>query len=285
MQPFEYVRAKNRKEALSAIAGTDPFEVTLWSGGTALIHLMKQGMLMPTRLVDIGKADDLGGIAFTEDGLTLGAGVRLSDLEHDATVRARVPVLARTAAQIGNVRVRHAARVGGYVAHADPAGDLAPVLLALDASVGLEKAGGGRKVALSDFYVDVMETSLEAGEMVSSVSLPASALARKSLYIKYAPRSLDDYATVGMAASVRLDGGTCREVRLAATGVGPTPMRFPQAEEQLVGRELNEAACREAAKQVQAACAPWDDDRGSADYKRAMARIWTERILTQLSKE
>ena len=160
-----------------------------------------------------------------------------------------------------------------------------PLLLALDARVRLARRMGQRELTLEEFLMDTMVTAIEPEEVLIEVVIPPQALARASRYVKFTPRSLEDYATVGVACSVELDpDGICRQARVAVGGAGPTAMRLTEAEAVLVGQQLTPQVCREAAALAGQGVQPWDDLRGSAAYKRAMVRVWTERVLLALGQ-
>ncbi len=286
MRPLEYVSPHSLAEALERLAGSDRSETLVWGGGTALGPLLRRGLVRPRVLLGLERVAGLEGLSLGEDGLRVGALVRLADLSRSPVVRGPVPALAEAAGRVGNVRVRNVATVGGHLAHGDPAQDLPPVLLVLDAQVRLESVRGMRTLPLDRFFVGPLQTALAEDELVTEVWVPAGAFGRRTAYARFAPRSSQDYPTVGVAASVRLDaGGVCREARVAVGGAGPTALRVPAAEEALVGGPLTPKRCRDAAAQVESAVDPWDDPRGSARYKRAMARVWTERVLERLASE
>lgn len=284
MQPFEFVQPEQVEDVLSAIADSDGFDVMLWGGGTSTVLMMKQGLIAPERLVGLNRLTQFAEIKQRPDGgIELGAGVRIRQLEKSELLRRILPCVAETAAGIGNVRVRNAAMLGGHLVHADPAQDLPPLLLTLDAEIHLASSDGQRTLPINEFFVDTMETAIQPNELLTKVVIPAEAVARRSRYVKFAPRSLDDYATVGVACSVNIDSnGVCTTARVAVGGAGPTAARFPDAEELLVGKELTADVCKAAANIVGEQVEPWDDARGTADYKRAMSRVWVERTLRSL---
>lgn len=284
MRPLEYVTPHSLEEALDVLARADRSETVVWAGGTALGPLLRRGLVQARTLVGLERVRELGG-AFERDGwFRLGASVTLAEVHRSQEVRPRVPALAQAAGLVGNVRVRNVATLGGHLAHADPAQDLPPVLLALDARVRLHSRRGVRDLPLEHFLVGPMHTALADDELLTEVCLPLPAVLRRTGYVRYAPRSPEDYPTVGVAASVELDPeGVCREARVAVGGAGPRAMRVRSAEDALAGGPLTPDRCREAARQVERSVDPWDDARGSAEYKRAMARVWTQRLLGRLS--
>ena len=256
----EWQRPTKLDDAIAALASDGAVAL---GGGTSTALLMKQGMLSPSRIVTLRQIDGLRGVRPTPDGgLAIGAATTLTELA-DA-VRSAYPALAACAEGIGNVRIRNVATVGGALAHADPAQDLPPMLLALDARLVLAGPAGQRTIPLDGFFTGYMETALQPGELIVRVDLPAPA--GRSTYLKFTPRSQDDYATVGVAC--RVDGA---QAVVALAGVAMTPIRLS------VGADPQSAA--EAAA---AAADPLDDLRGSADYKRAMTAVCVRRALSGL---
>jgi carbon-monoxide dehydrogenase medium subunit len=164
--------------------------------------------------------------------------------------------------------------------HADPAQDPPVTLLALDGVAVTRSKAGSRRVPLDALFVDVFETSLEPDELLLRVELPRLPSGARATYQKFLPGTLDDYATVSVAAVVASGpDGICTHARIALGAAGPIPLRARDAERSLMGRRLDDAAIRDAAALAAAATDPIDDLRGSAEYKRAMAVVWTERAL------
>ena len=282
MQPFEYVAPDRLDDVLERLGRADG-ETVLLGGGTATVLLMKQDLIAPEVVVDLGRVRELGGIdARPSGGLRLGATCRLVELEDSAAIRAAYPVIGRTAHRVGNVRVRNAATLGGSLVHADPAQDLAPVLIALGATVTCAGLGGTRRLPLDGFCVGFMETAIRRDEVLTEVELPPPPAGLRATYTKFTPRSEDDYGTVNVACAIVVEDGVCRSAALVLGGVGATPLRARRAESCLSGHALTDARIAEASQSAAEEIKPWDDLRGSAAYKRAMARVWTARALAAL---
>jgi carbon-monoxide dehydrogenase medium subunit len=285
---FDFLRPTQIDEALEHLQDNDGFDVILWGGGTSTTLLLKQRLIDPSKIVDLKQLQELRGIAQTETGdVVIGAYTKLREIEKSPLLKEILPCLPATAALIGNVRVRNAATLGGHLVHADPAQDLPPLLLVLDAEIYLQGPNGERRVPIHEFFVDTMETVTEPDEIMTKVIIPQKALAAKSRYVKFAPRSNEDYGTVGVAASISFagDGHTVEEVRIAVGGADATALRFPDAEAVLAGNPITKELCREAARIVFETVQPWDDIRGTAGYKQAMSKVWTERVLLSLREE
>jgi carbon-monoxide dehydrogenase medium subunit len=181
------------------------------------------------------------------------------------------------------VRIRNMATVGGSLAHGDPNQDPPPALIALDARVRLRSAAGEREVPVRALFRDYYETDVRAGEVLTEVLVPAPPPEAGWAWVKFLPRTADDYATVSVACLLTLEPGTtrCRDVRVALGSVGTTPIRAEATEAALRGADLTPARLREAAQLVAEAVDPIADFRGSSEYKREMAVVWTRRALEQ----
>jgi carbon-monoxide dehydrogenase medium subunit len=283
MRPFEYLEPETLEEALALLAD-DPEETLVMAGGTSLVILMKQDLVRPTRVLGLRRIAELRAIDEGRDVLALGALATHGALARSRAVRAHAPALASTFAAVATVRIREQATLGGNLAHADPAQDPPVTLLALDGvAVAMSKART-RRIPLDALFVDMFETSLERDDLLVRVELPPPPAGARATYKKFLPATLDDYATVSVAAVIATDpAGVCTHVRIALGGAGPVPLRAHEAQRSLVGRRIDDAAIREAAALAAAATDPIDDLRGSAEYKRAMAAVWTERALREVA--
>jgi len=245
--------------------------------------MMRQHLVRPGCLVSLRDVQGLNRIEATNGALRLGALVTHREAEVSPLVRERLPVLAETFRRVATVRIRHMATIGGALAHADPNQDPPVTLLALGASVEIRGARGHRELPLREFFRDYYETALEPGELVTAVTVPLLPVASGATFLKFLPRTADDYATVAVAAIVTLepDGERCREARIALGSVGVTPLRAREAEALLAGERLSESLLRAAGEAVKARVDPLSDHRGSAAYKREMAGVIIGRALTQ----
>jgi carbon-monoxide dehydrogenase medium subunit len=283
MRPFDYVEPEALDEALEILAG-DPDDTVVMAGGTSLVILMKQDLVRPRRVLGLRRLAELRAIGATDAGLVLGALATHGALARSSAVRAHAAALASTFAAVATVRIREQATLGGNLAHADPAQDPPVTLLALDGVAIARSRFGERRIPLGALFADLFETSLEPGELLVRVELPPLPGGARATYRKFLPATFDDYATVSVAAVVATDAaGACTHARIALGGAGPVPLRAHEAEQSLVGRSLDDAAIREAAMLAAAATDPIDDLRGSAEYKRAMAAVWTERALREVA--
>lgn len=282
MHPFTYHTPETQDEvwALLQQYGED---AKLMAGGTALTIMLKQRLVMPETLISLHRLRGLSDITQHNGSVQLGALVTHRSAETSPLVRSQLPTLASTYHHVATVRIRNVATIGGGLAHADPNQDPPVALLALDARVALTSASGSREVALVDFFTNYYETVLRPDELLTALRVPRPAAHSGSAHLKFLPRTADDYATVGVAASVQIDpaSGACTDCRIAMGSVGSTPLRAPQAEALLRGQQLTPALLREAGTVAQQQTDPISDTRGSADYKRSMAGVFVRRALDQ----
>ena len=280
MLPFEYRIPKNLKEVHASLRefGTD---AKLISGGTALVIMMKQRLVRPSCLVSLRSVRGLNGIEVKDGGLSIGGLATHRDVETSSLVRRRLPVLSETYHHVATIRVRNTASVGGGLAHADPNQDPPPTLIALGATVKATSANGSRVIPLDEFFTDYYETVLNPDEIITEVFVPKLPPNSGSAYLKFLPRTADDYATVSAAAVLTLDKSkkTISDVRIALGSVGTTPIRAKDAEALLRGQPVKPEAFREAAEKAKEAVDPMTDFRGSAGYKKEMAGVFVRRAL------
>jgi carbon-monoxide dehydrogenase medium subunit len=280
MQPFEYRTPKSLKEVQQDLKqfGTD---AKLIAGGTALVIMMKQRLVSPTCLISLRSVRGLSGIAEKNGELRIGGATTHREVETSSLVRRRLPFLAETYRHVATVRVRNMATVGGGLAHADPNQDPPPTLIALGASVKVGSADGGRTISLEEFFTDYYETVLKPDEVITELSVPRLPPNSGAAFLKFLPRTADDYATVSAAAVVTLDRTKkiFSDVRIALGSVGTTPIRARAAEAVLRGQPVKAEALREAAEKAKQAVDPIGDFRGSAAYKKEMAGVFVRRAL------
>ncbi len=243
MNAFDYRAPRGLDEAL-AILQEYGEEARVVAGGTALVTMMRQRLVRPACLVSLRDVAGCAGIEATNGAVRLGALVTHRDAERAPLLRERLPVLAETFRRVGTIRIRHMGTIGGSLAHADPNQDPPVTLLALGARVEIRKSGGHRELPLAEFFRGYYETALAPGEVVAAVTVPLLPPASGASFVKFLPRTADDYATVAVAAVVTLeaDGERCREARIALGSVGMTPLRSRSAEALLAGQRLGESA-------------------------------------------
>ena len=282
MNAFDYRVPRTLDEAL-AILREYGEEARVIAGGTALVTMMRQRLVRPSCLVSLRQVQGLDRIEATNGALRLGALVTHREAETSPLIRERLPVLSETFRRVATIRIRHMATIGGALAHADPNQDPPVTLMALGARVEIRGTGGQRELPLREFLRDYYETALEPAELVTGVTVPLLPAASGAVFIKFLPRTADDYATVAVAATITLepDGERCREARIALGSVGVTPLRGRAAEGLLSGERLSENLLHAVGEAVKGEVDPLSDHRGSATYKREMAAVMVGQALTQ----
>jgi carbon-monoxide dehydrogenase medium subunit len=275
---FEYVAPPTLDEAIETL-GRYGDEAKVLAGGQSLIPLLKLRLAAPRVLVDINRLPGLDTLAEENGGLRIGALVRHKTCERSDLLGGRWGTLGDAAPLISDPIIRNLGTVCGSLAHADPQGDWGSALLAMDAEVVARGPNGSRTIPLRELFQGPFETSLEPTEIITEVRVPDPGPVAGGTYLKL-ERKVGDFATVGVAVHLVLgEGGRVGRAGIALTAVGPTNLRATAAEAALVGSELTEEAIREAAHLAADAAQPHDDTRGSADYKRTVVRVFTERGL------
>jgi carbon-monoxide dehydrogenase medium subunit len=255
------------------------------AGGTALVLMMKQRLARPEHVISLQRVPGLSYIKEADDSpgaVRVGALCTQRQVETSPLIAAKVPLVAEAFRRIATPRIRHMATVGGGLVHGDPNQDPPPSLSVLGASVVLTSANGQRVVPVEDLFVDYFETDLRPGEILTSVLIPPAPPGSGTVYLKFLPRTADDYATVSVAAVVTAGrDNVCQDVRIVLGSAGVTPVRALESESMLRGQPLTEENIRSAAAAVKDAVDPLDDYRGSAEYKRDMAEVFTRRAIQQ----
>lgn len=277
--PFAYHRPASLDEALELMA-TDGDAKPL-AGGQSLVPAMNFRLAQPAALIDLNRVPELAAIAVDASGaLHLGGMTRHRALETDARVAAHAPLIAETMPWVAHPPIRTRGTLGGSLAHADPAAELPAVCLALDVQIQLQRRGGRRAVAASDFFLGLYTTALEPGELLTGVVVPAQA-PRTGWAIDEVALRHGDYALAGVAALVTLDaGGRCASVRVALLSVHDRPVLATAAMAALVGQAPTPEAIRAAADAAATSDAdPSSDIHASAAYRRHLVRVLAGRAL------
>jgi aerobic carbon-monoxide dehydrogenase medium subunit len=279
---FDYAAPATIDEALATLDRYGD-EAKVLAGGQSLIPLMKLRFAAPSVLVDINRIEGLDGLDERDGYLHIGPLVRHRACERSDLLRQRYGVLAETAPQISDPIVRNVGTVGGSLAHADPQGDWGSALLAAGGEVEARSSSGTRTIPLSDFFVGPFENALEPTEMVTSVRVPVPDGRTFGTYLKL-ERKIGDYATVGVAVHLSFAGDRVERAGIALTAVAPTAIAATEAAASLVGGELTDEAIAQAARLAAQAAQPRSDQRGSADYKRRVVQVFTERGLRRATE-
>jgi carbon-monoxide dehydrogenase medium subunit len=279
---FEYHAPQSVEEALTILERYGD-EGKVLAGGQSLIPLMKLRFASPRALVDINRIEGLDSIQEDNGFLSIGALVRHKDCERSDALAGRFGVLGDAAPQISDPIVRNLGTVVGSLAHADPQGDWGAALLAAGAQLEVASSGGSRTIPLNELFQGPFMTSLEPNEIATAVQIPDPGERAGGTYLKL-ERKVGDYATVGVAVHLTFDNGTVGRAGIALTGVGPRNLRATAAEEALAGAALDDDTIKGAAQLAAEAAEPRSDERGSADYKRSVVRVFTERGLRKAAE-
>jgi aerobic carbon-monoxide dehydrogenase medium subunit len=274
---FDYVRPDTMDDAVRALAEAGD-EAKVIAGGQSLLPLLRLRLAYPEVLVDLGGIDELRGVTDAGDALVIGARTTHYQLVHDPLVAEHTGLLAQATSTVADPAIRHRGTLGGALAHADPAGDLPAVILALDGTLIARGPGGEREIAAADFFVDYLTSSLEPDEILTAIRIPKLGPGWGYRYEKF-HRTAQSWATVGVAALVRRDNGTVAEARIGLTNMGTVPIRATAAEQAASGGEASRAALSEAAAHADQGTVPPGDLHGAPDYRRHLARVLTGRAL------
>jgi carbon-monoxide dehydrogenase medium subunit len=279
---FEYTRARTIDEALGGLA-RDP-DAKLLAGGQSLVPLMNLRLARPSRLIDINPVAGLASIAAAPDGrLVIGALTRHSELVTSALIRERAPLLAAAATHVGHRAIRNRGTLGGSLAHADPAAELPAAVLALAATLVVAGPGGRRRIAADDFFLGPFATALAAHEILTEIEVPSQ---RGGPWgFAEVARRAGDFAIAGVCGVLEREGLSPAAPRLVAFGADDRPIRLTAAETLLASAagltpEVTAAAALAATRGV----GPADDVHASADYRRHLIGVLTERVLGEAGR-
>jgi carbon-monoxide dehydrogenase medium subunit len=280
---FEYLRPSSIPEAISLLQqyGDD---AKILSGGQSLIPMMKLRLARPAYLIDINRIAGLSYIKEEDGYLKIGGLTREAELEDSPIVHAKFPILIDTEQVIADPQVRNLATVAGNLAHGDPANDHPATMLSLRAKVVATGPKGQREIPIEEFFVSVFTTALQPDEIVTEISIPLPPPRSGGAYFKL-ERKVGDFATAAVAAQVTLDSnGTCQQVGIGLTNVGPTPVKARKAEAFLRGKKLDEATIRHGAHLAADEAQPSSDLRGPAEYKKGLVKELAARALTRAAE-
>lgn len=279
---FAYDAPSSLEEAI-AILDAGGGEAKILAGGQSLIPMLKLRFAAPERLVDINSIPGLDYHRVDPDGtLRIGALCRHEDLEFSESL-GDFPTLAQAAALVADPIVRTRGTFVGSVCHADPQGDWAATMIALDGKIVAQGPNGRREIAMSDFVLGPFTNALAYNEIAVEAVIPAATGTARGGYLKL-ERRVGDFATASVAVALDMDGATVRRAGCALAGVGGRTIDANEAISVLTGKTLTDENIAAAAQAVAAAAEPRTDHRGSADYKRHIVETFVTRILTNISR-
>jgi len=279
-QSFDYSAPASLKEALALLSDG---RAKVLAGGMSLIPLMKLRLAAPEMLVDIGRLPELNYIREDGGAIRVGAGVTHQQIETSALLRSQCPLIAETAACIGDPQVRNMGTIGGSTAHADPAADYPAALLALEAQLRLIGSNGERTVPAVGFFVDSFTTALQAGEIIREILLPTEEPGTGVRYEKV-PHPASGFAVVGVAVRVRRASGKIALARIGITGVATKAYRATIAERLLEGTDGTAEDLKRAAAAAAEKVEVNSDLYASSEYRRHIAQVYTARALSAALK-
>jgi carbon-monoxide dehydrogenase medium subunit len=263
---------------VSALAdGGDDAKVL--AGGQSLIPLLRLRLAYPSTLVDVGGVAEMRGVRDDGDAIVIGASTTHAEVLADPLVQKHAPLVALATATVADRQVRHRGTFGGSLSHADPAGDLPAVAVALDASFVIASGGGGRRtVGAAEFFSDYLQTAVGPDELLVEVRMPKLGDGWGFHYEKF-HRVAQAWAIVGVAAAVKRSNGSIAEARIGLTNMGATPIRARAVEAALAGGDAEAASVASAAEHADEGTHPPSDIGGQADYRRHLSRVLTRRAV------
>jgi carbon-monoxide dehydrogenase medium subunit len=264
-------------EAVRALAEAGE-DAKVLAGGQSLIPVLRLRLAAPGLLVDLGGVDGLRGVREDGDDLVISAMTTHAQVLGDPLVRRYAPLLAQAVATVADRQVRHRGTFAGALAHADPAGDLPAVAVALDATMEVAGPSGRREVPAAEFFVDFLTTALGPDEVLVAVRVPK--LDGWGTHYEKFSRVAQAWAIVGVAAAVRRDNGTIAQARVALTNMGPTPVRASAVEQALVGAPATAESVASAAAQAGVGTRPTGDLSASVGYRTHLATVLTRRAIS-----
>ena len=274
---FAYHAPRSVGEALSLLSQHGG-EAKLLAGGHSLLPMMKLRFASPAHLIDLGRIDGLKGIKQVGNAIHIGAMTTENELIWSKLVQDKLPLLVEGAKLISDPQVRYKGTIGGDIAHGDPGNDHPALMLALGASFVVTGPEGERVLPADGFFLGTYETQLAADDILTEIRIPVPPAGSGWCYSKL-KRKIGDYATAATAVMLQMKGDVVGGVSIALTNVGPTALKATAAEASLKGKRLDDAALNEAARLAMSICEPAADQRGSVEYKTAMAGEMTVRAL------
>jgi len=278
IKDFEYFAPKKLKEALTLL---DKYQddCKVICGGQSLLILMRQGLVAPKYLIDIKGISELSYIREDKDGLKIGALTTHRTIEKSPLIKKKYPVLAEMETRLASIQTRNWGTIGGNICHGDPAGDPAPVLIALNATLTVAGTKGKRNMPVEDFTLDYFEVALEPGELLTEIQVPVPPPRTGTVYTKFNIIE-SDLATVGVAVSMTLGSGdgVCQDVRIALGAAAPMAIRAKKAEAVLKGKKITDSLLGEAGEVASTEAEPISDIQASEEYRRELVKVLVKRM-------
>jgi len=276
---FEYFAPKTVKEAFSLLSRYRE-EAKIIAGGQSMLVIMKQGLFTPEYLIDIKGISALDYIKYDEGkGLRIGALTIHRAIEKSPVIQKHFGVLSEMERNLATIQTRNWGTIGGNLCHGDPAGDPAPVFIALNAKLKLASSERERIIDTEEFSKDYLEVDLQTGEMLTEIQVPIPPARTGTAYEKLMVMK-GDMGIVSAAVSITLrpGDGVCENVRIALGSAASVPLRARKAERRLTGKVINDVLLAEAGEVASTEAAPPSDVHGSAEYRREMVKVFVKRV-------
>ena len=274
---FDYVAPTTVDEAVAALANGGE-DAKVIAGGQSLMPVLRLRLAAPTVLVDLNRIDELRGVRDDGDALIIGAMTTYYGLLGNPLISKHALLLADATRTVADPQIRHRGTLGGNLAHADPAGDLAAPTLALDATLTVAGPSGQRNIPVADFFVDYFTTALAPDEILTAIRIPKHT--DWAAHYEKMQRVAQAWSIVAVAATVEVDGGVIRQARIALTNMKSVPVRAHGVEDALVGQAANAELIRAAAEHAAEGIDPLSDSNADADYRSHLAKVLTRRAVT-----
>ena len=274
---FDYIAAKSLDEAISLLAKHKD-DAKILAGGHSLLPAMKLRLMQPKVLIDLARIRDLSYIKEEGGQIRIGAMTTHFQVEISDLLRRSCPLLPETASHLGDMQVRNKGTIGGSLAHSDPAADWPAAILALDAELVATSAKGDRIIKATDFFVEMLTTSLQAGEILREIRIPAAKGKPAQAYVKVR-HPASGFAVVGVAVNLSLDGSKCQSAAIGITGVAPKAYRASKVESALKGNALDAKTLSAAAAHAADGIDVNSDLYASAEYRKQLATVYTRRAI------
>lgn len=283
MKEFEYLEVNSIGEAISLLKHHGK-KAKIFAGGTDLMNAMRLKVTSPQYVINIKPVPGLNSIQYNEkEGLRIGALSTLQAIADSPVIQERFPILSQTALQMASIQVRNRATVGGNFCHAAPSADMAPPLIALGAKVKIVGSAGERSILLEEFFKGPGLTDLQDDEILTEIQVPIPPPRTAGVYLKGTVRRAMELAIVGVAVVITLGptDDTCHDIKIALGAVAPTPIRSKEAEKESKGKRIDDNVIERTALAAQREARPISDCRSSAEYRRDLIKVLTERALRQ----
>ena len=274
---FDYIAAKSLDEAISLLARHKD-DAKILAGGHSLLPAMKLRLMQPKVLIDLGRIRDLSYIKEEGGQIRIGAMTTHFQAETSDLLRRSCPLLPETASHLGDMQVRNKGTIGGSLAHSDPAADWPAAILALDAELVAASAKGDRVIKATDFFVEMLTTSLQPGEILREIRIPTSKGKPAQAYMKVR-HPASGFAVVGVAVNLSIDGGKCQSAGIGITGVSSKAYRASKVESGLKGNTLDAKTVSAAAAHAADGVEVNSDLYASAEYRKQLATVYTRRAI------